>query len=505
MTTNPQSPVPNPRKPKRITKARKGGSAKARSDTAASVGYHAAADLFPMMGGAEYEALKGDIAAHGLREPITLCGGLILDGRNRHRACIELGILPDYRDYEGTSPVEFVVSENLHRRHLTASQAGQIAVEAEAFADAEAKAKERQRKSGGDRKSAEAKKSVPASLPEPIGREAREEVARRFGVSARYVQDAKMIKAADPELAEKVRAGELTIPQGKREIQRRAKSAEMKAKAEAARKAGLDGSDRWTIHHDDCIERLPKLRERARLVFADPPYNLGVDYGQGAEADQLPEEAFERWLRDLIHLAANALTDDGSFWLMLPDEWAAEGAVLLADAGLTRRAWIKWYETFGVNRPNNFNRTSRHVLYFVADPKRYVFHAEAVRRPSRADPGGKTLDDVWIVPRVTGTSKERIPYFPTQVPLQILRWIVACATDPGDLVIDPVSGSATTGVAAVELGRRFVGIERERRWYESSIERLSGISSAADAGPRRSVRKPARNRRQNEPQMDTDN
>ena len=214
----------------------------------------------------------------------------------------------------------------------------------------------------------------------------------------------------------------------------------------------------------------------------------------------MPEEAFERWLRDLIHLAANALTDDGSFWLMLPDEWAAQGATLLADAGLTRRAWIKWYETFGVNTPNNFNRTSRHILYFVADPKRYVFHAEAVRRPSdrqtkygdkRADPGGKTLDDVWVVPRVTGTSKERIPDFPTQVPLQILRWIVACAIDPGDLVIDPVSGSATTGVAAIELGRRFIGIERERRWYESSVERLSGISSAADAGPRRSVRKPA--------------
>src|SRR5262249_42085709 len=89
----------------------------------------------------------------------------------------------------------------------------------------------------------------------------------------------------------------------------------------------------------------------------------------------------------------------------------------------------------------------------------------------RANPAGKNWDDVWgvtrkdgsgAIPRVCGTHKERIPGFPTQLPLALLRPIIGCASNPGDLVIDPFCGSATTAVAAVELGRSFIGIESSR-------------------------------------------
>jgi ParB-like chromosome segregation protein Spo0J len=94
----------------------------------ADLSFHEAANLFPLMKGEEYEQLKADIKAHGLREPVWTYQGKIIDGRNRYRACKDLGIEPSTREWDGKgSLVEFVVSMNLHRRHLTAEQRKQVA------------------------------------------------------------------------------------------------------------------------------------------------------------------------------------------------------------------------------------------------------------------------------------------------------------------------------------------------------------------------------------------
>ena len=84
--------------------------------------FHPVANIFPLMTGAEYDALVSDIAEHGQREAIWLYDGKVLDGRNRLRACYALGIVPDVREYTGDDPQAFVVSLNLHRRHLTREQ-----------------------------------------------------------------------------------------------------------------------------------------------------------------------------------------------------------------------------------------------------------------------------------------------------------------------------------------------------------------------------------------------
>ncbi len=72
--------------------------------------------------------------------------------------------------------------------------------------------------------------------------------------------------------------------------------------------------------------------------------------------------------------------------------------------------------------------------------------------------GGKPLDDVWDIPAIAPTSKERAGY-PTQKPLALLQRIVQLASNPGDLVLDPFCGSGTTLVAAQHLGRRWIGID----------------------------------------------
>jgi ParB-like chromosome segregation protein Spo0J len=94
--------------------------------------FHPLADIFPLMEGAEFDELVEDIKANGLRDPIVLFEGKILDGRNRYRACLKAGVDPypecHVFNYPGDDPTSFVISKNIHRRHLTAEQKRDVIV-----------------------------------------------------------------------------------------------------------------------------------------------------------------------------------------------------------------------------------------------------------------------------------------------------------------------------------------------------------------------------------------
>lgn len=98
------------------------------SSTICGYEVHEAAELFPLITGPDFEALVLDIIANGQMEPIVLdANDRIIDGRNRARACERMGVAPSWKRYEGADVVQFVVSHNLHRRHLTDSQRAMIA------------------------------------------------------------------------------------------------------------------------------------------------------------------------------------------------------------------------------------------------------------------------------------------------------------------------------------------------------------------------------------------
>jgi ParB-like chromosome segregation protein Spo0J len=97
--------------------------------TAPGIPFHPLANRFPLMEGEELDALVADIRKHGLRESIILFEGKILDGRNRYRACIEAGAEPAYsKRFTGTQAdaVAFVISANIHRRHLTPAKRREV-------------------------------------------------------------------------------------------------------------------------------------------------------------------------------------------------------------------------------------------------------------------------------------------------------------------------------------------------------------------------------------------
>lgn len=178
--------------------------------------FHPVAELFPLMQGDEFHELAQDIKVNGLREPIWLHpDGRVLDGRNRYNACKEVDVEPDYRTWDGQgSLVKFVVSLNLHRRHLTSSQRAMVALDAEEELGKEAKERQGQRI---DLRPDNIPEQIPES--EPGEREARTQAADLLGTNPHYVSDAKKLTAYRPDLAEKVKSGEMSIPKAKKTIE----------------------------------------------------------------------------------------------------------------------------------------------------------------------------------------------------------------------------------------------------------------------------------------------
>jgi site-specific DNA-methyltransferase (adenine-specific) len=244
-----------------------------------------------------------------------------------------------------------------------------------------------------------------------------------------------------------------------------------------------------TIQLGDCIELMNSRPQGCiDLVFADPPFNIGYDYE--TYEDNLEYEQYIKWTSEWMGACYNILADNGSFYIAIGDEYAAEVNVTARKLGLETRNWIIWTYGFGQNTTRKFGRSHTHIFYFVKDPKNFTFNAKDIRIPSarqikyndkRGDPDGRIPGDVWKYPRVCGTFKERVQWHPCQMPLKLLARIIKASSNPGDLVMDPFSGSATTLVAAAVLGRNYLGFEIDPKYVELGQKRInemldSGIS-----------------------------
>jgi len=232
----------------------------------------------------------------------------------------------------------------------------------------------------------------------------------------------------------------------------------------------------------DCVKVLSSLNAPvADLIFADPPFNIGYKYD--VYEDRKAYDEYYAWTDQWMRACAEkALKPAGTFWIAIGDEYAAEVRMIANAAGLHLRNWVIWHYTFGQNTKKKFARSHTHLFYFVKDPAKFTFNDMAVRIPSarqttyadkRANPVGKVPDDVWSFSRVCGTFNERVRWHPCQMPERVLERIVAASSNPGDLVLDPFSGSGTTCVAAARLGRRYAGIDVSAKYVAESERRIA--------------------------------
>ena len=269
---------------------------------------------------------------------------------------------------------------------------------------------------------------------------------------------------------------------------------------------GMSWNEIWT---GDCLEQLARLPDgSAQLIFADPPFNIGYDYDVYRDARN--RDDYLVWTEQWLQSAKRVLASDGSFFVAIGDDYAAEMKVRLDAMGLTMRNWIIWHYTFGVSCKNKFSRSHTHILYYVANPKKFTFNADAIRVASarqttyadrRANPTGKVPDDTWLLrpqesdvhfqpdddtwheSRVCGTFNERSKH-PCQMPESVLERIIRVASNQDNLVLDPFAGSGTTLAVAKRLGRRYLGIELSEAYAEAVAERLRVVR--VDDGTRRS-------------------
>ena len=222
--------------------------------------FHSMANLFPLMEGREFDDLVADIRANGLREPIWTYQGQILDGRNRWRACEAAGVTSrPMREYEGDDPVGFVVSLNLHRRHLDESQRAMVAGKI-------------------------------ATLPQgtnqhaPIGAPSQDGAADMLNVGRRSVQRAReVLDRGAPELVSAVERGQVSVSAAadvaelpkdeQREIVARGNEQILEA-AKQIRKQRVEANREKRAAEKAAALAIPPPDGRYRCIVIDPPWEM---------------------------------------------------------------------------------------------------------------------------------------------------------------------------------------------------------------------------------------
>jgi DNA modification methylase len=443
---------------------------------------HPAADIFPMMVGAEFDELKKDIEENGLEQPIVLDDeDRILDGRNRYKACCDLGLDEDdiaFVGYEGEDPVQFVISLNLKRRHLNESQRAMVGAKARELYDEEATER---MKSG--------KKAEPGEKGQ-----ARDKAAAAVNVSGRSVTSAtKVLKNGCPKMIELVEAGRLAVDAAKliadrpheeqEEILDLVASGTAKSLRHAVRmheeahrvakvKKSAKKKMKAKVLHGDCLEVLAKLRaSSAHVAVFDPPYGVdvhtthraAVDIKDGkkgwrSKVDYSDGEAFIRELfPKVFEQLSRVLVANGHGYCFAGYSMAWLVRDLLREHFFVQDNPIIWVK-------DNFTLVDFAQTY--APKHEYIWHFKQKK-------SGNKRKLLKCVPDVIECARSNVTTHSAEKPVELLKTLIEQSSDPGETIIDPFCGSGSTLVAAVELKRNAVGIELDEKWHALAESRVS--------------------------------
>jgi adenine-specific DNA-methyltransferase len=238
----------------------------------------------------------------------------------------------------------------------------------------------------------------------------------------------------------------------------------------------------------DAIEALStKIPDGSvNLIFADPPYNIGKNFN-GRKDRWASDEAYLQWCYQWLELCIRKLKDSGSFYLMAATQNMPYFDIYLRDKLhiLSRIVW--YYDSSGVQARKYYGSLYEPILFCVKDKARYTFNADEILVEAKTGAKRKLIDyrkpvpmqyntkkvpgNVWEFPRVRYRMAEYENH-PTQKPVALLERIIRASTDPGDVVLDPFSGTFTTAFVAKKLGRQSIGIEIEEEYVKIGLRRL---------------------------------
>jgi modification methylase len=248
------------------------------------------------------------------------------------------------------------------------------------------------------------------------------------------------------------------------------------------------------IIQGDCLEVLPGLPEASiDLVFADPPYNLqlsqdlwrpnqtrvaGVDEAWDRFASFADYDDFTRaWLS----ACRRVLKPAGSLWVIGTYHNIYRVGAILQDLGFWILNDVIWIKTNPMPNFRGVRFTNAHETLLWAAPSRqarYTFQHQAMKALNE----GLQMRSDWLLPICSGPERLQVDgakAHATQKPEALLYRVLLASTRPGDVVLDPFFGTGTTGAVAKRLGRRWIGIERERRYIDVASSRIQAVRSAS--------------------------
>jgi site-specific DNA-methyltransferase (adenine-specific)/adenine-specific DNA-methyltransferase len=242
-----------------------------------------------------------------------------------------------------------------------------------------------------------------------------------------------------------------------------------------------------TILMADVLDALRTVEtDSVDLIFADPPYNIGKDFN--GLRDLRDEDEYLSWSRTWIDECLRVLSPEGSFYLMSSTQMMPHFDLYCRErvAVLSRIVWS--YDSSGVQARKYYGSMWEPILHMVADPKRYVFNADAIKVEAktgskrnlidyRKDPpqpysNEKVPGNIWDFSRVRWRMNEYEDH-PSQKPEALLERVILASSNAGDLVMDPFAGTFTTCAVAARLGRRSLGIEINESYSKVGIRRVN--------------------------------
>lgn len=375
--------------------------------------FHKYANLFPMMDKESFASLVSDIQENGLLEPIVIYDEKILDGRNRYKACVELGIEPRYERVNGnTDPLKYVISKNLQRRHLNETQRAGVAA--------------RLANLGWGQRADRA-----ANLPlSPVTQAS---AAEMLNVGERTLRTYKAVAEAAPELVPLMDSGEMTANEARKRVREMLKlenNVELTKLAETVKV-----SDRWNVFAGD-IHEVELETNSLDAIITDPPY---------------PQDSLPLWA-ELGRFAKRHLK---------------EGGVLLAMTGNLYLPQI--LEMLGENLTYQWQLAcelpGQHSEVHAAWVNNQMWKPVLVYRN-----GGKLVNIGSDLFQNDGRDKK---FHEWGQGVGGYLWQIEHFTKPNDLICDPFLGGGTTAVASLKLKRRFVGFDVDPEKVAISKGRIS--------------------------------
>lgn len=243
-----------------------------------------------------------------------------------------------------------------------------------------------------------------------------------------------------------------------------------------------------TILEGDCVAEMARLPDKSvDMIFADPPYNLqlGGDLfrPEGGKVDACDDDwdkfdslgAYDEFTRDWLIEARRILKDDGTIWVIGSYHNIYRVGALLQDEGYWILNDIVWRKSNPMPnfRGTRFTNAHETLLWCSKNEKsRYTFNY----RVMKALNDDLQMRSDWVLPICSGGERVKddggAKAHPTQKPEALLYRILLACTKPGDVVLDPFFGTGTTGAVARRLGRKWIGIERERDYVKVARARI---------------------------------